>query len=63
MCIHRFHILIVVFLLFLYVLLPLDILPESFLGLLGFIDDIVIILGALVYLTLIYRAYIIQRQI
>ena len=62
LCIHRLHILIVLCLLLLYVVLPLDILPESVFGLIGFLDDIVIVLGAIVYMTLIYRTYVTHRQ-
>ena len=62
LCIHRLHIFLVLALLLLYIILPLDILPESFLGLIGFIDDILIVLGVLVYVTLVYRAYITHRQ-
>lgn len=58
LCIHRLHILLVFLLLLLYIILPLDILPEAALGLVGLLDDVLILVGVLVYLTLIYRAYV-----
>ena len=63
LCIHRLHILLVLMLLILYILMPLDILPESVLGMVGLADDVVIIMFVCVYITLIYRAYITNRQL
>ncbi len=44
-----------------YVVSPLDLLPESLVGVLGFLDDIVIFIVILVYLTVIYRTYMAQQ--
>jgi RING finger protein 170 len=41
-----------------YVLSPLDILPESVLGFLGFFDDIFIILCAALYVIIVYREFL-----
>lgn len=59
--IHRLHILIVLVLLLLYIFIPFDILPEGAVGLIGYIDDILILLGTCVYVTLIYRTYVTNR--
>ncbi|XP_078488684.1 E3 ubiquitin-protein ligase RNF170 [Ciona intestinalis] len=45
----------------LYVLSPLDILPEAVLGVIGFIDDFFIFLLVLVYVTIIYRQIVAER--
>ena len=44
-----------------YLLLPFDILPEGALGLLGFLDDIVLIIVAMVYISFLYRTFLIGR--
>ena len=44
-----------------YLLSPLDILPEAVLGIIGLLDDIFIILLVLVYVTIIYRQIIAER--
>lgn len=58
MCIHRLHILVVLAFIIIYLLLPTDLLPEAALGIMGLFDDLLIIIGALVYITLIYRAHV-----
>ena len=57
-CITRLHILFVFTALIFYFLLPLDILPEAALGVLGLLDDFFIMVAALVYVTIIYRAHV-----
>lgn len=44
-----------------YFLLPFDILPEGALGLLGYIDDLVLLLIAMVYISFLYRAFLTGR--
>ena len=61
LCIHRLHILLIFVLLLLYIVFPLDILPEAVLGFVGLLDDVLILVGVLVYLTLIYRAHVTNR--
>lgn len=63
MCIHRLHILLILVLLLLYILTPFDLMPESALGLVGLVDDAVFIVFVCVYLSLIYRAYVTNRQL
>ncbi len=41
-----------------YVISPLDILPESVLGFLGFFDDIFVILCAALYVIIVYREFL-----
>jgi RING finger protein 170 len=59
--IHRLHILLVFLIIILYIFIPFDILPEAVIGFIGYADDIIILLGAIIYMTLIYRAYITNR--
>lgn len=44
----------------LYLLLPYDIFPEQVFGLIGFLDDILIMATVLVYLSYLYRAIVIE---
>lgn len=55
---HKLHILVILLLLFLYLLSPLDIVPEAMLGVLGLLDDFVILLGVLCYVVILYRHHI-----
>jgi len=45
-----------------YLISPLDILPEAVLGLLGLLDDLFVLLLVLVYMTIIYRQVVAQRD-
>lgn len=45
-----------------YLVSPLDILPEAVLGLLGLLDDLFVLLLVLVYMTIIYRQVVAQRD-
>ncbi len=56
--IHKIHIATILIFLLLYFLSPFDIIPESVVGILGLVDDLLIIAGALIYVTLIYRAQV-----
>jgi len=51
----RLRIILYLFIVLVYILSPLDIIPESVLGLLGFLDDIAIAAVILLYLTVIFR--------
>ena len=44
-----------------YLLSPLDILPEALFGVIGFLDDVFILLLVLVYVTIIYRQIVAER--
>ena len=45
-----------------YLVSPLDILPEAVLGILGLLDDLFVLLLVLVYMTIIYRQVVAQRD-
>ena len=60
-CMHRLHILAIFVLLLLYLFIPFDLLPESAIGLIGFIDDGLILLTVIIYVTLLYRSYVTNR--
>jgi len=55
---YRLHLIFILLLVVLYLLSPFDLLPEIILGIIGLIDDVVIVIAALVYVSLIYRAYV-----
>ena len=57
----RFRIVLCLVAAMLYLVSPIDILSEAAFGLLGFIDDIVIILLLLFYITEIYRNVVTDR--
>ena len=45
----------------LYLVSPLDIIPEAVFGLLGLLDDVFVLLLFAVYLTIIYRGIVAER--
>ncbi|KAK3585025.1 hypothetical protein CHS0354_024940 [Potamilus streckersoni] len=51
----RFRIIMCFIAAFLYFISPLDIIPEAVFGILGFIDDLFILLLLAIYITIIYR--------
>ena len=53
----RLHLLFLLLIMILYLLSPLDLVPESVFGLLGLLDDLAVILLMLVFVTIIYRAH------
>ena len=59
--IRRLHLVLILVLLLVYLILPLDLLPEAVFGVLGLLDDVIIIVGALVYISLVYRAVLAGR--
>ena len=44
-----------------YLLSPLDIIPEFAVGILGFLDDIFIVLLVAIYISIIYRGVLAHR--
>lgn len=44
-----------------YFILPVDLLPEAVFGLLGYLDDILVILLLAIYATVVYRNFIANR--
>ena len=59
--IRRLHLIFIVLLIIVYLASPLDLLPEAVFGILGLVDDIIIIIGTLVYISLIYRAFVVRN--
>lgn len=58
----RIRVLMCVIAAIVYLLSPLDIIPELFLGLFGLLDDAFILVLLLMYVTAIYRRYVADRQ-
>ena len=58
----RARIVLCVIAIIVYLISPLDILPEAVLGLLGLLDDLFVLLLVLVYMTIIYRQVVAQRE-
>jgi len=58
----RARIVLCVIAIIVYLISPLDILPEAVLGLLGLLDDVFVLLLVLVYMTIIYRQVVAQRE-
>lgn len=52
---YRLRVILILLSVIAYVLSPLDIIPESVLGLLGIFDDILIMICAAVFLIIVYR--------
>lgn len=44
-----------------YLLMPLDIIPEALFGFFGFLDDVVIVFLCAIYLSIIYRRFLLNR--
>lgn len=55
---YRLRILFIFLIVGAYLIMPFDLLPELVLGVMGFLDDILVLLCALVWVTLIYRTYV-----
>ncbi|XP_071511312.1 E3 ubiquitin-protein ligase RNF170-like [Diadema antillarum] len=58
----RFRILLCLVVAFMYLISPLDIIPEAVFGVLGFFDDIFVVLILLIYVSIIYRNIVAQRM-
>lgn len=61
---HMFRLRIVICLLaaFVYLISPLDIIPEAVFGILGLMDDMFVILVICIYVSMFYRNYIAIRS-
>ena len=57
----RLHILLLLLLLILYLLSPLDLIPEALFGVLGLLDDFIILVSVVSYASVLYRHYITQN--
>lgn len=53
--IRRLYLRYILVLLVLYLLSPFDLIPESVFGLLGYVDDLMIVLVVVVYISFLYR--------
>ena len=54
----RLHILLLLLLSVLYLLSPLDLIPEAVFGALGLLDDLIILVAVATYASQLYRNYI-----
>ena len=57
----RLHFFMVIFFILFYFIIPIDILPESALGILGLLDDLLLLVMAVVYVTIVYQAFVTGR--
>ncbi|KAK3089962.1 hypothetical protein FSP39_008038 [Pinctada imbricata] len=57
----RLRIIVCFFAAFMYFISPLDIIPEAVFGVLGFMDDLFILLLLAIYISIIYRQYVQNR--
>lgn len=48
--------------LFLYVVSPIDLIPEAIFGIFGLVDDLFAVVYMLLYATGVYRVYVANRQ-
>ncbi|KAG0591313.1 hypothetical protein KC19_1G165800 [Ceratodon purpureus] len=60
--VHRTRILFFLVLLAVYVFSPLDVIPEGVLGLVGLLDDLLVIIMVLFYLAMLYRSTLILHH-
>ena len=59
----RIRIILCFFVAIIYFISPLDIIPEAVFGLLGFLDDVFVMLLLAIYVTIIYRSFIANRDV
>ncbi|KAJ7520875.1 hypothetical protein O6H91_19G027200 [Diphasiastrum complanatum] len=60
--VHRTRIVLCLVLLMCYILSPLDILPESILGIIGLLDDLFVALIVLFYVAMLYRSTLLLQH-
>lgn len=60
--ISRFRFIICVFTAVLYAIAPIDLIPEAVLGLIGLIDDVVVIAFLLIQVSIVYRTVVANRD-
>jgi RING finger protein 170 len=60
--VHRTRILFFLVLLAIYVFSPLDVIPEGVVGLVGLLDDVLVIVMVLFYLAMLYRSTLILHH-
>ena len=54
----RFRIILYLLLALIYIISPLDLIPEAVAGVFGFFDDIIVLLVVIIYVTVLYRNYV-----
>lgn len=59
----RMQVIIAVLACFMYICLPFDIIPESVYGVVGIVDDFIILLTVLVYLSFLYRSIVLEQNV
>lgn len=57
----RIRILLCAFAILLYLISPLDFLPEAVFGVIGLLDDVFVLMLLLIYMTVIYRNVVAAR--
>ncbi|XP_042227128.1 E3 ubiquitin-protein ligase RNF170-like isoform X2 [Homarus americanus] len=58
----RFRVLFCIITAVLYAITPIDLIPEAFLGLLGLIDDVVVIAFLMIQVSVVYRTVVANRD-
>lgn len=58
----KFRVIVCVITGFLYAITPIDLIPEAFLGLLGLIDDVIVIAFLLIQVSVVYRTVVVNRE-
>ncbi|XP_042878327.1 E3 ubiquitin-protein ligase RNF170-like isoform X1 [Penaeus japonicus] len=60
--ISRFRVLICLISAIIYAITPIDLIPEAFVGLIGLIDDVIVIAFLLIQVTVVYRTVVANRD-
>lgn len=61
--VYRMRIIMCVFGAIMYLISPLDMIPEAVFGFFGLLDDIIIVVLLAIYATIIYRNYLFSRWV
>lgn len=58
----KFRVIILIIGTLIYTFLPFDVIPEAFLGIVGLLDDVMVIVYMFIQLAVIYRAVVANRE-
>jgi len=58
----KFRVIVIIIGAMIYTFLPFDIIPEAFLGIIGLLDDVMVIIYMFIQLAVIYRAVVANRD-
>ncbi|CAL4076298.1 unnamed protein product, partial [Meganyctiphanes norvegica] len=58
----KFRVIVIIIGAMVYTLIPFDIIPEAFLGIIGLLDDVMVIVYMFIQLAVIYRAVVVNRD-